>query len=149
MIIAVAGGGDDLGHLRFGRDWRRGERERRQAEAHQHACVIVADQLLGEALGHVGRAGVVLDDERDLLAGDRIAVLLNVELRGRALLFAGRGRRAGHRHDHADGHGIVVGQRRRRRAARRPGRGQDGAKDQVSGNHRMVLPFGLSRRREL
>ena len=42
--------------------------------------LVVDDQLLRDALGDVGDAGVVLDDQLDLLAGDRVAVLLHVEL---------------------------------------------------------------------
>ena len=102
-------GGDDLGNLRLGRDGRCGEREGGQAEAHEHARVIVADQLFGESLGHVGCAGVILDHEVNLLASDGVAVLRQEELGAGALLLAGRGRGPGHRHDHADGHGIVVG----------------------------------------
>ncbi len=84
--------------------------------------MIVADQLLGEAFGHVWSAGVVLDLERDFLAGDRGAVLLNVKLGGGALLLAGRSERAGHRQDHSDRHGVVVGQRRSGEQRRGQGR---------------------------
>ena len=69
--------------------------------------LVVDDQLLRQPLGDVGHAGVVLDDELDLLAGDRVAVLLHVELHGRLDLAAGRGERAGHRQDQADLHGVL------------------------------------------
>ena len=78
------------------------ERERRQAEAGQHRHLVVDDQFLGDALGDVGVAGVVLDNDLDLLAGHRRAVLLHEELDGRLDLPAGRGEGAGHRQDEPD-----------------------------------------------
>jgi hypothetical protein len=53
--------------------------------------VIVADQLFCKALGDVGRAGVVLDLEDDLLVCDRVAMVLHVKLGAGALRLAGRG----------------------------------------------------------
>ena len=122
------GGADDFGNLRLRGDRRRCQRERREPETHQHLGVIVADQLLGQALGDVGRAGVVLDLEDDLLAGDRVTVLLHVELSAGALLLAGRRLLAGHRQDHAYGHDIVV----RVSGLREQQRGQRGAEHRES-----------------
>ena len=42
-------------HLGLGGDRRGGKRQRRQAEAGEHADLVVDDQLLREALGHVRR----------------------------------------------------------------------------------------------
>ena len=117
------GGGDDLGNLRLRRDLGRGQCERRQPEAHQDLGMVVADKLFGEALGHVRRAGVVLDLEHDLLAGDRVAVLMHVKLGGGAFLPAGRGERPGHRQNHADDDGVLVRPRRARRGKRGAERG--------------------------
>ena len=86
--------------------------------------MVVGDEFLGEPLGDVGRAGVVLEDEIDLLAGDRVAVLRDVKLGAGLLLLAGRGRRAGHRQDQADRHGVVVGARGARDKGRAKRRAQ-------------------------
>ena len=51
------------------------KRGRRDAEAGEEVDLVVDDQLLREALGVVGHGAVVLDDDLDLLAGDRVAVL--------------------------------------------------------------------------
>jgi hypothetical protein len=85
--------------------------------------VIVADQLFRQALGDVSRAGVVFDLEDDPVAGNRVAVLLNVKLCSSALLLAGRRLLAGHWQCHANGHGIVV----RARGACTKQRGQSGS----------------------
>ena len=76
--------------------------------------MIVADQLLREALGDVRGAGVVLDDQRNLLPRDGIAVLLDIKFGGGALLLAGARLLAGHRQDEADGHRCIIGESRRR-----------------------------------
>ena len=60
----------DFGHLRLRRERRDGERDRREAEARDEGDLVVDDEFLRNALGHIGRAGVVLDDQLDLLAGD-------------------------------------------------------------------------------
>ena len=50
-------------------------------EAGEDVDLVAHDQLLRQALGDVRRdAAGVLADELDLLAGDRVAVLLHVEL---------------------------------------------------------------------
>ena len=69
--------------------------------------MIVDQQLLRQTLGLVGRAGRILADQFDLLAGDRVAVLLHVELdavvhlRGRICELAGIG------HEQADLDGVL------------------------------------------
>ncbi len=65
--------------------------ERRDAEAGEHVDLVVHHQLLREALGHVRQAGVVLDDELDLLARHGVAVLRHVEPRRGLDLAAGGG----------------------------------------------------------
>ena len=88
-------GHHDHRHLRFGCDRRGGERERRQAETREHAHLLLHDELLRDALGRLGReAGVVLDDQLDLAAGDGVAVLRHVEPARGFDLLAGRGERA-------------------------------------------------------
>jgi hypothetical protein len=54
---------------------RGGEGRGRDAETGQHIDLVVDHQLLRQALGHVGHAGVVLEDDLDLLARNGIAVL--------------------------------------------------------------------------
>ena len=107
MIIAVAAA-ETISGTFASVNRRRGERERREPEAHEHLGVIIADQLFSQAFGHVRGPGVVFDLEDDFLARDRVAVLLDIELGARALLLAGRGLLAGHRQDHADGDGVVI-----------------------------------------
>ena len=58
-----------------------------------------------------GTARIVLEDDLDLLAGDRRAVLRLIELHGGVDLLAGRGLLAGHRHDQADLDGVLGGGR--------------------------------------
>ena len=69
--------------------------------------LVVDHQLLRQPLGDVGHAGVVLQDDLDLLAGDRRAVARLVELHRRVDLLAGRGLLAGHRQDQADLHRVL------------------------------------------
>ena len=53
------------------------ERLGRQGEAGEDVDLVADDQLLRQALGHVGRrAAGVLADDLDLLAGDLVAMLL-------------------------------------------------------------------------
>ena len=129
-------GGDDLGNLGLGGDWRDRERQRGEAEAHQRLGVVVADQLLGEALGDVGRASVVLDDERDLLSRHRVAVHLDIELGSRLFLLAGARLLAGHRQNQPDRHDIV---RPCRRGEDTNGGGQAGA--QTNPLHPTIPPM--------
>ncbi|CCE10035.1 hypothetical protein BRAS3843_370020 [Bradyrhizobium sp. STM 3843] len=113
--------GDDRGagrhhHFRdlaLGRQRRRSERGRRDAEACDHIDLVVDDQFLRQPLGVVGQRGVVLEDDLDLLAGDGVAVLLHVELDGIVDLLAGRRLAAGHRHDQPDLEGVLGGSRTR------------------------------------
>ena len=60
------------------------------------------DQLLRQALGHVGQAGVVLDDQLDLASGDRVAVLREPQLHAVLDLLAVSREWAGHRQDESD-----------------------------------------------
>ena len=71
--------------------------------------MIVDHELLGEPLGIVGDAAVVPDDELDLLAGDRVAMLRHVELDGGGDFLPGGAHRAGHRQDEADLDGVLGG----------------------------------------
>ncbi len=64
--------------------------------------MIVDDHFLSDALGIVGNASVVTNDQFDLLAGDHIAVLRDVKIGGRGDFTAYRARGAGHRCDNAD-----------------------------------------------
>jgi hypothetical protein len=67
----LLGFGGELGHSQsFRRDHKTGE----------NVDMIVDQQLLRQTLGLVRRAGRILADQFDLLAGDRVAVLLHVEL---------------------------------------------------------------------
>ena len=70
----------------------------RQREAGEDVDVVAHDQFLREPLGDVGRdAAGVLADDLDLLAGDRVAVLLHVELDAVVHLGAGIGELARNR----------------------------------------------------
>ena len=64
--------------LRSGRQRRYGEGGRRDATK-QQGDFIVDDEFLRESLADIRYAGVVLEDNFNLLAGDRVAVLLHVE----------------------------------------------------------------------
>src|SRR5262249_52775151 len=68
------------------------------------------DELLRQALGIVGNAGVVLDDQVDLLAGDGRAVLVHIGLDAGLNLLANRREPAGERQHQTD-LGRVLGQR--------------------------------------
>ena len=79
------------------------KRVRRQIEADDHVDLVAHDRLLRQTLGRVRRdAAVVLADEFDLLAGNRVAVLLHVELDAVVDLGARIGELSGKGHDHAD-----------------------------------------------
>src|SRR5262249_30301017 len=52
----------------------------RQHEAGKNVDLVMYDQLLRKSLCGIRRTGGILADERDLSAGDRIAVLLHVQL---------------------------------------------------------------------
>jgi hypothetical protein len=90
VIEEVACRHDDLRRLRLRRQRRDREGERRQAETGQEGDLVVDQKFLRDAAGHVGRAGIVLDDQLDRLARDGCAVLGNVELRRGLDLPAGR-----------------------------------------------------------
>ena len=110
---------DDHRDLRLGRDRRDRHRVRRQAEAGQELHLVARHQLLRHALGEIGRrAGRVLDDELDLLAGDRVAVRLHVRAHAvRDLTAVGR-ERPRHLHHDADLDRLLGDGRRRGPTAR-------------------------------
>ena len=75
----------------------------RQREAGQEVDLVAHDELGGQTLGDVGRdAADVLAHELELLAGDRIAVLGDVELDAVVELVAGVGELARIGQDDAD-----------------------------------------------
>ena len=101
-MLDVAAAITTIGVFALRGDRRGGQRERREAEAGEHGDLVVDDQLLRDAPGRVGHAGVVLEDQLDLASGDRVAVLRQVEPGAGLDLPAGGGERAGHRQDQAD-----------------------------------------------
>jgi hypothetical protein len=111
-----AGDHDNGRNLALRHDRRHGERGWRDAGA-DHADLVVDDKLLRETLGVIRHAGVVLDDQLDLLAGNRRPVLRHIELGGRGDLLTYRGEHAGQRHNDADLDGILGNRRIRRRYA--------------------------------
>src|ERR1700730_12341958 len=116
-------------HLGFGGDRRHGHRARRDAGGQQR-YLVVDDQLLGEPLGVVGDAGVVAEDQLDLLAGDAVAMLRHVELGRGGDFTAARGVRPGHLHDHADLDRVL-----RRGAAGAERRDGEAAGDEILTDH--------------
>ncbi len=98
--------------------------------------MIVDDQLLRQALGVVGNGAVVLEDDLDLAAGDRVAVLLHIKSHGGVDLLAGRGLAAGHRKNKADLHGLLG------RGAAGEGHGGNGQKARENPFHHLtILPL--------
>jgi hypothetical protein len=104
------GGGGDRGardhdhgrDLGLGHERAIGERGRRNP-AGDDVHLVVDDHFLNEAAGVIGDAGVVAQDQLDFLAGDLIAMLLDVEPRTGRRLPAGSGKTgAGHGKAHAD-----------------------------------------------
>ena len=91
----------DVGGLALGRKRpdRHGARGERGADDRD---LLVDDEFLCQPLGVVGHAGVVLDDEVDLLAGDGGAVLVHVELGAGLDLLADRREAARQRQHQAD-----------------------------------------------
>jgi len=124
--------GRDLG---LGHQRAVGEHGRRDPAA-EHLHLVVDDHLLDQAAGVVGHAGVVAQDQLDLLAGDHVAVLLEVEARAGGGLPAGSGEAgAGHGEAHADLDHLL-----RRRAARgqRDRTGRNECKGELSASHRTL-----------
>ena len=99
---------DDHELLGFGRNIAHRECVRRQKRAGQDVDLVTHDEFLGEALGDVGRdAADILADDLDLLAGDHVAVFLNVELDAVVELRARIGELTGIGVDDADFHGVL------------------------------------------
>src|SRR5262249_34888974 len=98
-----------------------------------HGDLVVDDQLLRQALGVVGHAGVVLDDQIDLLAADGRAVLVHVLLDAGLHLLADRGEPAGERQHQAD-LGVVLGNGATRRQC---ARGRCNGDGEISTQHRV------------
>jgi hypothetical protein len=137
--LGDAGGGrghHELGRLRLRGDRCRRQRGRRDAEAGEHVHLVVDHEFLREPLGDVGRGGVVLDDDLDLLAGHRVAVLRHVQPHRGLDLPAGGSLLPGHRQDQADLEGVAlgVGQRQRQREG-----GQARSLEQVATLHGISL----------
>jgi hypothetical protein len=108
--------GDDRGRrihnnqklLCFGGDIRGAERFWREREAGKDVDLVANHQFLREALGDVRvRAAGVLAYEFDLLAGNRVAVLLHEQLDAIVHLRGGVGKLAGVGHDQADLDGVL------------------------------------------
>jgi hypothetical protein len=132
----------------LGRHGRRCERERREAEAREHAHLLLHDELLREALGRFRcDTRVVLDDEIDLAACDRVAILLHVEPARGLELLAGRGERTGQRNDEADLERLAGGERRldERRRQRRGGRPEHCATAHCNTVRHRLLPSRVMR----
>ena len=126
--------GRDLG---LGHERAVGEHRRRDPAA-DDLHLVVDDHLLDQAARVVGNAGVVAQDQFDLLAGDHAAVLLDVQPRAGRGLPAGRGEtRAGHGEAHADLDHVL----RKRAAGRERDRAdRDKCHGELSASHR-ILPL--------
>ncbi len=85
----------------------------RERETGEEIDLVAHHQLLGEPLGDVGGdAAGILADDLDLPAGDRVAVLLHVELDAVVGLGSGIGELARERQDQADLDGLLGVDRR-------------------------------------
>ena len=123
-------GGDDRGRrvhddgrlLRLGHDGGYRQRVGGEAEARDEIDLVLDDQFLCQTLGDFGRgAGGVLDYQLDLVAGDRVSVLLHVGLGAVHDVPPEIGEGARHLDDHADldglrGPGLAGGQGEQRAA---------------------------------
>ena len=100
--------------LRLGPDVGRGQRLGRERKSSNDVDLVAHDQFLGETLGHIRRGAAsprILADQLDLLAGNRIAMLLHVELDGVVHHGGDIGELTRIGHDQADLH-RVLGMRR-------------------------------------
>jgi hypothetical protein len=102
---------------------RGGQGAGRDAEAGDHVHLVVDDQFLRQAPRHIGHAGVVLEDQLHLLAGDGVAVLRHPQSGSRLDLAAGGGLLPGHGQDQADLEHVVLGQAQATRAQEAKGHG--------------------------
>jgi len=92
------------GHLGLTGQRRGREGVGREVEPGEDVHLVVHQQLLRHALGHLRRhAGVVLDDELDLAPGHGVAVLRHIDVDAMLDLLAVVGERTGHRQHKADG----------------------------------------------
>jgi hypothetical protein len=92
----------DHRRLRFGRDRRRGEGERREAEAGEEHHLVAGEELLGEAFGRLRREpGVIPDQELDLAATGHVAVSRHIKAYRRLDLASRGGERPGQGQDQA------------------------------------------------
>jgi len=89
--------------LGFGGDVGGAECFRRQRKAREHVNLVTHDKLLRQTLGDVRiRAASVLTDDFDFLAGDGVAVLLDVQLDSVVHLRGSVGELTGVGHDQTD-----------------------------------------------
>ena len=94
--------------FRFRRHVARAQRFRRQCEAGKDIDLIAHDQLLRQTLGNVRiRTARILADDLDLLAGNGVAMLFDVELDGVVHLRRGVGELARVGHDQSDLDGLL------------------------------------------
>ena len=84
----------------------------RDDETGKNVDMIADDELLCQTLGGIRRAGVILAQEHDLLAGDHIAMLLHVQLDAIVHLRGRIGELAGVGHDQPDLDGLLRMRRR-------------------------------------
>ena len=104
---------DDGRDLRLGDERTIGKHGRRDP-AGDDVHLVVDDHLLHEAPRVVGHAGIIAQDDFDLLAGDHVAVVLEVKSRaGRGLPTGGGETGAGHGKAHADLDHLLRGRRAR------------------------------------
>ncbi len=86
----------------------RGERIGCEQESSEHVDVVAHDKLLRQTLRHIGSGTAhVATDKLDLLARNRVAVLLNVSLDAVVELNAGVSELAGKDIDQADLHRLL------------------------------------------
>ena len=94
--------------LRLRRYFRRGQCVGCQREAGEDVGAVTHDQLLRQPFGDLrGDAADILADHLDLLAGDRVTVLLHIEFDAVVELHAGIGELSGERQDDTDLDGVV------------------------------------------
>src|SRR6202171_3006438 len=110
------------------------------------ACVPsgAAAGAAGGTPGGGGERGVVLEDDLDLLARNRVAVPLHVQLDRIVDLLAGRGLAAGHRQDQADLHALLRACRRKGGDARKYNAGSGPRQHLTANEHQRSPPDRFS-----